>query len=135
MRFPGKFRENLGAGVKSALSKKRGASLLPMVATRAKRDEISQVVRCAAGRDGLDVVNLEPAVRAAGGAASAVPPKGGLACALPLRCGANENAWFAYGAALSGSVTLALAARSAVSLVRRVDGSPAPRAEPEDRHP
>jgi hypothetical protein len=51
-----------------------------MVATRAKRDEISQVERCAAVRYGLGVVYLEPlAARAADGAALAVAPECGLA--------------------------------------------------------
>ena len=49
-----------------------------MVAARAERDEIPQVVRCAAVRDRLDVVNLEPlAACAADGAAMPVAAEGG----------------------------------------------------------
>jgi hypothetical protein len=81
-------------------SKKRGASLLPVVAARAEGDEVAEVEGCAAGRDGLDVVHLEPAGRAAAGAAVAVAAEGGCARALPFRCGADENAGFARGAAL-----------------------------------
>jgi hypothetical protein len=47
---------------------------LPVVATRAKRDEIFQVVGCATVRYRRDVVNLEPAAKAAPG--TAVPVTG-----------------------------------------------------------
>jgi hypothetical protein len=72
-----------------------------VVATRAERDEIAKVEGCAAGHEWLDVVNLEPlAACAADGAAMPVAAKGGCACALPFRCGADEHSGFACGAAL-----------------------------------
>ena len=72
-----------------------------MVATSAERDEVAKVEGCAAGRDGLDVMNLEPlAAHATDGAAMPVAAERGCARALPFRCGADEHAGFACGAAL-----------------------------------
>jgi hypothetical protein len=98
--FPGKFRERLGAGVTAALSKNGGSPFQLVVAGRTKHDEVSQVEGFAAGRDGLDVVNLEPTARAATGAAVAVAAERGCACELPSRRGADEHTGFACGAAL-----------------------------------
>ena len=46
---------------------------MPVVATGAESDKVAKVVGFAVVRYGLDVVNLELPVRAADGAASAVP--------------------------------------------------------------
>lgn len=81
--------------------KKPGASLLLVVAARAEGDEGAKVEGCAASRDELDVVDLEPlAACAATGAVVPVAPECGCARALPVRCGANEHSGFACGAAL-----------------------------------
>jgi hypothetical protein len=78
-----------------------GPPFLLVVATRAERDEVSQVEGRAAVRDGLNVVNLKPlAARAAARAGVPVAAERGLARALPFRCGANEQAGFTCGAAL-----------------------------------
>jgi hypothetical protein len=72
-----------------------------VVAARAQRDEVAKVEGCTACRERLDVVDLEPlAARAATGAAVPVAAERGCACPLPFRCGADENAGFACGAAL-----------------------------------
>jgi hypothetical protein len=73
---------------------------LLVVAARAERDEVSKIESCAACRDGLDVVNLEPAGRAAAGAAVPVAAEHGCARSLPARGGPDENAGFACGAVL-----------------------------------
>lgn len=84
------FAKTWGWGV-AAPSKKTGASLLLVVAARAQRDEVAKVEGCAAVRDGLDVVYLEPlSACAAIGAAVPVAAESGCACALPFRCGADD---------------------------------------------
>jgi hypothetical protein len=85
---------------------------LPMVATRAERDEVAKVEGCAAVRDGLNVVNLEPSARAATGAGVPVAAECGGACPLPSGGGADEHSGFAGGATGARSVPFARAARA-----------------------
>ena len=85
----------------------------------------SQVEGFAAVRDGLSMVYLEPAARAAGGTAATIPDEHGRTGSLPARGGPDEYAGFTRGATSARSVPLALAARATLPLIGRVDGGAA----------
>jgi hypothetical protein len=77
------------------LSQKNVGATFELVMTAwAERDEISQVEGCATGRYRLDVVNLEPTVRAALGTAPTIPAEYRGARSLPFRRGADEDSGF-----------------------------------------